>query len=150
MWKPNCCRSKTVRNYEPNSVEFGMTLSGYEIHMGYTDGRDCARPMVDLDGRLDGAISKDGNVRGCYQHGLFTSDAYRKAFLKQLGFEVSDTSSYRGGIEEALDELAEAIEQIWMWMGCWGLRGRRAPTASATGLSRYLNQLRFNCCCAAP
>ena len=101
---------KTVRNFEPNSVEFGMELSGYEIHMGYTDGRDCARPMVDLDGRLDGAISKEGNVRGCYLHGLFTSDAYRKALLKTLGFDASDTSSYRGGVEEALDELAEVIE----------------------------------------
>ena len=46
--------------------------------------------MVNLDGRFDGAISRLGNV-GCYLHGLFGSDAYRRALLKQLGFEPDET-----------------------------------------------------------
>ena len=102
---------KTVQTFEPASCEFGCDLSGYEIHMGYTDGPDCARAMVSLDGRFDGAISKQGNVRGCYLHGLFGSDTYRKAVLKQCGFEADESVSYAASVEQALDELAEAIEK---------------------------------------
>ena len=101
---------KTVQTHEPTSAEFGVELEGYEIHMGYTDGPDCARPMVDFDGRLDGAISPKGNVRGCYLHGLFVSDAYRKSLLRQLGFIARENTIYKTVVESALDELAEAIE----------------------------------------
>ncbi len=102
---------KTVQNFEPISCEFGCELTGYEIHMGYTDGPDCSRPMVNFDGRFDGAISQAGNVRGCYLHGLFNADIYRKALLKQQGFEADETLSYRETVEAALDELAEAMEE---------------------------------------
>ena len=99
-----------MKNYESVSTEFGVELEGYEIHMGYSDGRDCSRPMIDLDGRLDGAISKQGNIRGCYLHGLFGSDAYRKALLKQLGFVAKGNVIYKNVLESALDELAEQME----------------------------------------
>ncbi len=102
---------KTVQNFEPVSCEFGCELTGYEIHMGYTDGPDCSRPMVNFDGRFDGAISQAGNVRGCYLHGLFNADVYRKALLKEQGFEADETLSYRENVETALDELAEAMEE---------------------------------------
>jgi len=102
---------KTVQTFEPMSCEFGCELSGYEIHMGYTDGPDCARAMVNFDGRFDGAISRDGNVRGCYLHGLFNSDDYRKQLLKQQGFEADENLSYATSVETALDELAETLEK---------------------------------------
>ena len=101
---------KTVQTFEPASCEFGCELSGYEIHMGYTDGPDCARAMVNFDGRFDGAINPAGNVRGCYLHGLFGSDPYRKALLKQCGFEADENMSYAATVEQALDELADAME----------------------------------------
>ncbi|MEM7216457.1 MAG: cobyric acid synthase [Pseudomonadota bacterium] len=102
---------KTVQTFEPASCEFGCELSGYEIHMGYTDGPDCARAMVNFDGRFDGAISPDGNVRGCYLHGLFTSDEYRRQLLKQCGFEAQEGMSYATSVETALDELADELER---------------------------------------
>ena len=102
---------KTVQTFDPNSCEFGCELTGYEIHMGYTDGPDCARAMVSFDGRFDGAISPKGNVRGCYLHGLFSADSYRKQLLKQLGFEADESISYTATVEQALDELANAIEE---------------------------------------
>ncbi|MGI9349988.1 MAG: cobyric acid synthase [Rhizobiaceae bacterium] len=101
---------KTVKTFEPMSCEFGCELSGYEIHMGYTDGPDCARAMVNFDGRFDGAISKQGNVRGCYLHGLFNSDDYRKRLLREQGFAADEGMSYAASVESALDELAEAME----------------------------------------
>jgi len=101
---------KKVQTFEPVSCEFGCELSGYEIHMGYTDGPDCARPMVSFDGRFDGAISASGNVRGCYLHGLFGADAYRHALLKECGFEAQRGVSYAAIVDSALDELAAAME----------------------------------------
>ncbi len=59
----------------------GAAIEGYEIHLGRSEGGDCARPLLDIDGRADGASSADGRVQGTYVHGLFTGDAFRKAWL---------------------------------------------------------------------
>ena len=69
-------------------VVTGANVQGYEIHLGATTGSDCARPMLkDLsDGRAgDGAMSADGQVAGCYLHGLFASDEFRRAWLEKAG-----------------------------------------------------------------
>ncbi|MCB1422541.1 MAG: cobyric acid synthase [Nitratireductor sp.] len=99
---------KTVRNSEPQLAANGLPLSGYEIHMGRTDGTDCLRPMIHTIHGPDGAISADGRVMGCYLHGLFSSDAYRRHLLG--GFGVEGGGNYRQRVEDALDELAEAME----------------------------------------
>ena len=52
--------------------------------MGETRGKDCSRPMIDFGSHLDGAISMSGNIKGCYLHGLFGSDEYRKALLQSV------------------------------------------------------------------
>jgi adenosylcobyric acid synthase len=83
-------------------------VEGYEIHLGRTDGRDCARPVLALDGRPDGAQSTDGRVQGTYVHGLFTGDAFRKAWLKNL--DVTSSLAYETQIESALDALADHLE----------------------------------------
>ncbi len=114
---------KQVQNFEANSAEFGVELEGYEIHMGYTDGADCARPMVEIDGRVDGAISPKGNVRGCYLHGLFVSDTYRKALLRQLGFIARENTIYKNVVDSALDELAQAMEANLDVDGLLGIAG---------------------------
>jgi len=85
-------------------------FEGYEMHIGRTQGPDCARPFLRLaDGRLDGAISADGRVMGCYAHGLFGHDAQRAAWLKMLG--AASTLFYSATIETALDRLAEHLER---------------------------------------
>ena len=59
---------------------------GYEMHVGRTDGPDCARPLLRFaDGRVDGAVSADGRVAGAYVHGLFANDRQRAAWLASLG-----------------------------------------------------------------
>ena len=56
-----------------------------------------------------GAASADGRIKGCYLHGLFTSDQFRADFLADLGL-VSTTASYDAGVEAALDALADHLE----------------------------------------
>ena len=86
-----------------------VPVEGYEIHMGTTSGPDTERPLLDLDGRPDGAISRDGRVIGTYLHGLFGDDALRAAFLARLGHTGSDLA-YSEVVEDVLDRLAAHLE----------------------------------------
>jgi adenosylcobyric acid synthase len=89
----------------------GITVDGYEIHMGRTVGLDRARSWLDLNGTADGAISGDGRVLGCYLHGLFGSDEFRHAFLSALrSGETYRVTHFEAGIDAALDELADHLE----------------------------------------
>ena len=87
----------------------GDTVQGYEIHLGVTDGPDCARAWLSLGGRGEGATSASGRVMGCYLHGLFSSDAFRSAFLAQLGKPVT-RYDYNNDVETTLDALAQHLE----------------------------------------
>jgi adenosylcobyric acid synthase len=98
---------KTTVAVSGREIATGEAVRGYEIHLGATQGPDCARPMVDLGGRLDGARSRDGRVAGTYMHGLFVADGFRRAFLT---LEPSDVA-YEADVEAALDALAEHVER---------------------------------------
>jgi adenosylcobyric acid synthase len=87
----------------------GAAVEGYEIHLGRSEGADCARPLLTIDGRPDGATSADGRIQGTYVHGLFTGDAFRKAWLAQFG--IASSLAYEARIETALDALADHLEQ---------------------------------------
>jgi adenosylcobyric acid synthase len=87
----------------------GAAIEGYEIHLGRSEGDDCARPLVMIDGRPDGAASADGRVQGTYVHGLFTGDTFRKAWLANLG--IASSLAYDAQIEAALDALADHCEK---------------------------------------
>jgi adenosylcobyric acid synthase len=88
------------------STADGVSFSGYEMHMGTTEGADCARPFARLaDGGTDGAVSRDGRVLGTYIHGLFADDRQRAAWLARLGAGAT-TVAYEPLIEDTLDRLA--------------------------------------------
>lgn len=87
----------------------GTPVSGYEIHIGETTGPDCARAWLKIDGRPEGAADKDGQVQGCYMHGLFGADAFRAAYLAPMG--VHSTLDFAGGVEDTLDALADHVER---------------------------------------
>jgi adenosylcobyric acid synthase len=86
----------------------GAEIEGYEIHLGRSEGQDCARPLLMIEGRADGASSADGRVQGTYVHGLFTGDAFRKAWLANFG--IASSLAYEARIESALDALADHLE----------------------------------------
>jgi adenosylcobyric acid synthase len=89
----------------------GVSLRAYEMHVGVTTGPGAARPMIDLDGRAEGAVSADGRVAGCYLHGLFAADAWRRAFLAQLGAVPDPALDYDAGVEATLDRLADHLDR---------------------------------------
>ena len=87
----------------------GEAVTGYEIHIGETEGPDRAYAWLDVDGRSEGARSADGLVSGCYLHGLFSSDGFRAAFLKELGHDVP-VQAYGSAVDGALNDLAAHME----------------------------------------
>ncbi len=87
----------------------GETVEGYEIHLGETTGPDCAQAWLQVGDRPEGAASIDGRVRGAYLHGLFASDAFRGAFLAELG--APSDLHYGADVEDTLDALAAHLEE---------------------------------------
>ncbi|NOT71034.1 MAG: cobyric acid synthase [Hyphomicrobium sp.] len=88
----------------------GLAVEGYEIHIGRTEGACCGRPFATIGQTPEGARSANGRVMGSYLHGLFTSDAFRSAFLANLNITVSG-QSYDSKVDDALDALADHCEQ---------------------------------------
>ena len=91
---------------------FGISLAdqtpfhGYEMHVGATQGADCANPFLRLaNGKNDGAVSANGNIRACYVHGLFSHDEQRAALLRWIGAAPSPLA-YEAEVDRVLDALA--------------------------------------------
>jgi adenosylcobyric acid synthase len=102
---------KTLIEVEGTDRATHTSVRGYEMHVGRTVGADCARPMLDLAGRAEGAVSADGRVMGCYLHGIFASDAFRGAFLKTLRPDYSSTLAFDAQVDATLDALADHLER---------------------------------------
>ncbi|WP_136248967.1 cobyric acid synthase [Halomonas borealis] len=107
---------KRLRNVRGTLAGEPVVVSGYEIHNGVSEGAALARPLLDLDGRPDGAVSEDGQVMGTYLHGLFDEAPAAEALLARLGLEASTPGSQGAAVELAehrerqLDRLADALE----------------------------------------
>jgi adenosylcobyric acid synthase len=101
--------AKTLTRVEGVCLTNGASFSGYEMHVGETNGPDCARPLLRFaNGPVDGAISPNGLVTGAYVHGLFADDRQRAAWLAALG--TTSEVNYQPTIERTLDALADHCE----------------------------------------
>ena len=101
--------SKRLGLVAGDDVANGAAVSGYEMHLGVTTGAALQRPMLRLGDRADGAATADGRVAGCYLHGLFASDTFRRAFLASLGAAPS-ALAYETMVDDTLDRLAAHLE----------------------------------------
>ncbi len=101
---------KTVRPLTGKCLNNGQSVTGYEIHMGRTIGKDARRRYIHTEYGEDGAINVDGNIVGCYVHGLFWSDAFRAAWLNQIQSGSASELHYRDVVDLALDDLADELE----------------------------------------
>ena len=105
----------------------GQVVEGYEIHVGRTSGGQSWLEFMRHDDEMstvhDGAIADDGRVWGCYLHGLFTNDGFRRCWLNSLTqhfgsaaprHEQRDVADATHGFPERLDaslnRLADHVE----------------------------------------
>jgi adenosylcobyric acid synthase len=91
------------------TVTGSVPFKGYEMHVGRTTG--AVQPLLKLgNGRLDGAISADGRVAGCYIHGLLSDDRQRQHWLQLIGGKASGFV-YEADVDATLDLLADHLEK---------------------------------------
>jgi len=79
------------------------------MHVGRTTG--ALQPLLKLaSGQVDGAVSADGRVAGCYIHGLLADDRQRQHWLQRIGGEAS-AFAYESDVDATLDLLADHLEE---------------------------------------
>jgi adenosylcobyric acid synthase len=86
-------------------------LSGYEIHMGVSQGPALERPATILGGRRDGALSADGQILATYAHGVFDRPEACAAILAWAGLEGAQGVDLNALREASLERLADCIEE---------------------------------------
>ena len=101
--------AKALRDVAARDAITGELVRGYEMHMGSTSGPDTARPFLQLDDKPEGARDASGRIGGCYVHGLFAADGYRRAFLRELGTETGGFG-FDATVEVTLDHLADHLD----------------------------------------
>ncbi len=77
-------------------------LTGYEIHHGSSASNESLFPFS--------VCSDDKQIWGTYVHGLFEQGAFRQAWLKDMGFHLSDGQDQQSRMMTSLDLLADALE----------------------------------------
>ncbi len=112
-------REKAVCHVRGIHVDSGLPVSGYEIHMGWTEELMAKRPVVRVTRRAgqpvqheDGMCSEDGRVWGTYLHGIFDAPVFRRWWLNRLrqrgGLPLLPTSN-EGQSDTAYDRLADVV-----------------------------------------
>ena len=86
-------------------------VSGYEIHMGVSEGPALKNPAIQLDNKVDGVISKDNQIMGTYLHGLFDKETALHGLLNWAGLENIKTFDYEALREQEIDRLANEMLQ---------------------------------------
>jgi adenosylcobyric acid synthase len=105
----NLTGDKRVTRTEGVELLSQARFEGYEIHVGRTTVDSNMRPLLRFaDGTMDGVISPDGRIAGCYVHGLFDRAEQRAVWLKRLG-AVSDGVNQSSRVDAALDEIADVL-----------------------------------------
>ena len=98
----------------------GLSIQGYEIHMGRTHGDGVATPFriedrsdVEVNGSTDsdGAVDASGWVLGTYIHGLFHNAGLRRALLETL--------AHRKGVHLSLAPEGLAPDQEYDKLADW-------------------------------
>ena len=91
-----------------------QTVSGYEIHIGETEGPDSKKPFLinfsNETGKIDGAINSAGNVDGTYLHGIFANDEFRHWWLNSVKSRHASKLDYTTFVEQQLNSLADYME----------------------------------------
>jgi adenosylcobyric acid synthase len=108
-------REKTLNRTTARHVESGLYVSGYEIHHGQTPASQTRPVLIGPGLEPMGSGSADGLLWGCYLHGIFDADAFRRWFVDRLrvrrGMPPMGQILARYDVEPALDRLAATLRE---------------------------------------
>jgi adenosylcobyric acid synthase len=94
--------------------------SGYEIHMGVSNGPALRRPAFYVGERPEGARSEDDQVLGTYLHGLFDAPEANQALLRWAGLQSEITVDSVQLREASLDRIADTAQPLFDALMVWG------------------------------
>jgi adenosylcobyric acid synthase len=102
--------SKILEAATGHLVADNAPFNGYEIHIGRTEGPDTARPFLHTPAGPQGAMSANGQIAGCYVHGLFQQGTARAAILRTLSATSTETD-HGSIVDTALDDIAAVLAE---------------------------------------
>ncbi len=93
----------------------GITIHGYEIHMGHTEIQGKASPLLDVSESAVAVMSESSPVFGTYVHGIFDNDDARRSFVNWLRQQkglppLTSGFSYQFFRQQQLDKLANMVK----------------------------------------
>ncbi|MGL4205527.1 MAG: cobyric acid synthase [Aeromonadaceae bacterium] len=93
-----------------------VAVTGYEIHLGQTQAAtarsEAITPLLQLtQGGYDGWQSADGQIAGCYLHGLLDTPQALQAVARWAGATISPPVEYHTQQQMAIARLATCVEQ---------------------------------------
>ena len=86
-------------------------VTGYEIHLGITEGAALNKPVLNIDGKNEGAFSEDNLVMGSYLHGLFDLPGASQAILNWAGCLITEGINLDQMREAGINLLADTLEE---------------------------------------
>jgi len=106
-------------------AEQSADISGYEIHAGesqlitevekkYQQGTNEIKAfshLLIIDDKAEGLLSADGQIAGCYMHGLFDQPEALQLFMFWLGFDVAKAPSIETLEEQAIERVSQACNE---------------------------------------
>ena len=113
--------SKLTTRVHATHLSSGVEVEGYEIHMGFTRHDDLLHePVFRIapslgfpEERLDGAVTRGGQVWGTYLHGVFDAPEFRAAILKRArekkGLAPAPAATSAARHEDPYDRVADLL-----------------------------------------
>ena len=105
---------KTLTRKNGIHVPSGQPVVGYEIHHGLTSSSKDALFTYD-DGSSCGMTASGKNIWGCYLHGIFDSDLFRRWFIdsarRRKNYPDFTGALYSYNLEPAFDRLADTVRE---------------------------------------
>ncbi len=107
---------ETERNLAPVAARHlasGLPVSGYAVPRDSSRSCEAAPVLTDSQNQPSGARSTNGQVWGCYLHGLFDADPFRRWFIDRLrqrrALSPLQTVQVRYELEPAFERLADTV-----------------------------------------
>ena len=103
---------KTLLRRTGTDIASGLPVAGYEIHHGISTG-PLPPALRFADGTGCGATASGGRIWGCYLHGIFDEDRFRRHFIDGLlaykGLPAKQAILAPYNLEAAFDRLADRV-----------------------------------------
>lgn len=92
-----------------------VPVTGYEIHVGHTvcvADKGAINPLLELtNGAQDGVVSECNQILGTYLHGIFDTFSAARLICQWAGARGIQNHDHLQAKEQAIDRIADAIEQ---------------------------------------